>query len=408
MRLTITAATLLSQVLPAFTKEYVETTGNKKLSSVRQQKLIVQKATTDASKDEVMPMRFPKRLRHSLVASRHEVTADNEILTNKTSLDPSIRVVECDPTLEEADVGILSSLTCGEGQVCQESSESKLGGVCSAVARDLITCPSYCTCTSAYKSCHKTYQGVICGKKVYDTYVRTLTYSAGNPSSYQRCYTFTQPYTAKICYYFYYGKKGCALKVNGVSCNSCQVHAHFDCSNIPNGLSSGYYGMPIIQALQMKIGPFCTSAPPPTNTPPTSPVAPPTRPPPPVAPPTPPVAPPTKPPPTSPVAPPTKPPPTPTTNGSSSCGKAYSTCSNSRPCCTGLQCTLRSAGGGGSFQYMCSIPPFSSNHQSLAKTQGGAAGAAARNHIGGWLGIVPTPTSPYLLESTLPLHQRRV
>ena len=64
----------------------------------------------------------------------------------------------------------------------------------------------------------------------------------------------------------------------------------------------------------------------------------------------------------------------------SSCGKVYSTCSSSSPCCSGLLCTLHSLGRGSTPRYMCSIPPSSSSHQSLATSGGGAAGAAARNH----------------------------
>ena len=87
------------------------------------------------------------RTTKSAFAFHASVNTEDNILKNKSSNDEHA-IKECLLTSDDADVGILS---CDEGHYCRASSDSKLGGVCSAITRktsiaSLHNCPSICTC----------------------------------------------------------------------------------------------------------------------------------------------------------------------------------------------------------------------------------------------------------------------
>ena len=176
---------------------------------------------------------------------------------------------ECVPNADDADIGILG---CSMGEHCVESAASNLGGVCVAddsSSRHLQTTlppdvcdpnaelPYTCNCTqfnvttnTGKFSCdvddYFCFLPGYCGALKID---RTI--EAGVESSHY-CITFSKPSVAQICYTVD-TVPSCAIAVNGVTCNSCEVVDilddgirgcyDWDCGNIfPNSTGNDCQG----------------------------------------------------------------------------------------------------------------------------------------------------------------------
>ncbi len=188
--------------------------------------------------------------------------------------------MECIP-----DTGILS---CGEGQYCEASSASSMGGFCMerAASRHLYHLAEdtdICNPTSdmyMYYDCdcsgfdNATGTGEIpctllenyCLGLVYtgcgDACVtRTVRYSFSNftAPSYSSCFEFTTPSAQKVCFEELFEANSCSITFDDQSCTSCVIvpdgnytSLFFDCSNAGGGKGTTYYGLaellPIIDA----------------------------------------------------------------------------------------------------------------------------------------------------------------
>jgi hypothetical protein len=192
---------------------------------------------------------------------------------------PSKSVLECDPTYDGADVGILG---CGMNQYCAESEDSTLGGFCmkSNTETDLknrelqdfeFISPSYCDPQSSnyqYYECDCTnfdavafegsfscvlseYQCIsdgVCGS-VSMAASRIPDGSGGIVEGAEYCYEFVTPKETSICYGID-TLPACSISVDNVNCNSCEVqdkvfnpigfYAYscydFDCTNTAVGI----------------------------------------------------------------------------------------------------------------------------------------------------------------------------
>mmetsp|Transcript_8307 Transcript_8307/g.13146 ORF Transcript_8307/g.13146 Transcript_8307/m.13146 type:complete len:492 (+) Transcript_8307:196-1671(+) len=187
---------------------------------------------------------------------------------------------ECDPkaVVKAEDVGILS---CGEGHYCMESTESSLGGFCvsdqpeasrmlqanTTLIEDIY---QICTGNTSFFGCEcdgidvKSYSGSIscayeqfcvqvpnvCGENVtfcYDQSYR-LTLSDVQTGTAEQCYSFSEPEQFSYCYQLTYPEGGapafCEIKVNDVTCDSCQpangTCSTFDCTNTDLGVSGTF------------------------------------------------------------------------------------------------------------------------------------------------------------------------
>lgn len=220
----------------------------------------------------------------------------------RRSLSRTEKKIECDPSSQELDIGILS---CGIGKYCDESTESSLGGLCvdheneasSSVNRmlqdDALT--PYCSGGDLYMSYNCNCQAVdnITGTgevfctpyedccSVVDgensTVCRTLTYNITFAEraveAFETCYDITQPYARSACVTTYYSNSTdatCAWMIDDDICSSCTPSGinrsacqEFDCTNIPgdfavasNASCSGsepalFLPLPILDELQL-------------------------------------------------------------------------------------------------------------------------------------------------------------
>ena len=253
MRFTTTATILLSQVLPALTRESTET--GKDFSRTPSLKHITNVTNKPGSSN---PRTQLRKGSHSTISSHtnthHDQNIKDFILENKSHVDKQSGK-ECDFTSEDADVGILS---CGEGLYCRESAESKLGGECSDIARSLQSCSSNnCNCRMIqnYIVCYVDYScETVCSLNVCTRRGFIGHLVNGRPSSNQTCLFVSKPYTAKICNYF--SNATCTITINGAMCQSCSLNHYYDCTNIPGGIK-GKYPTAIQEALSTGKGPFC-------------------------------------------------------------------------------------------------------------------------------------------------------
>ncbi|KAG7354671.1 hypothetical protein IV203_004027 [Nitzschia inconspicua] len=180
---------------------------------------------------------------------------------------------ECDPSLSDADIGILS---CGYNEYCVRSDNSKLGGHCvpaiihdhlrrleetneeddSTAANETYTAVfdegmkfcelSYCTCANVNKekqtlsiSCaleENCYESVSrCGVNVSDCFIYTSEMEMVDPHSYSdfRCFNATglgDGGESFVCYYHKavnFTRVECAVSLNGEACASCEVQSTF-------------------------------------------------------------------------------------------------------------------------------------------------------------------------------------
>ena len=244
MRLSFAATVVITQVIPSLSWEYLVPVKDLSHGNSQEPKSIV------AGGEEATYLRI--RPKNSTV--RKIPTIDNFVLKNKRSSGTYATKKECLLTSHDVDVGILS---CGEGRYCQESAESKLGGLCSDIRRKAITlsnlthCDSSCTCTASTKSpsgyirCPyiptyaKNASGcVYCGNaRVCATSMVLETYANSIQTAYQVCYYITQPYKKTVCVYQNSSTgigtgKSCTYKINNATCNSCNRSSNVDCTNI--------------------------------------------------------------------------------------------------------------------------------------------------------------------------------
>ena len=202
-----------------------------------------------------------------MTASRNHVQQEDMVLKNLISnIEPAGK--DCDHSSEDVDIGILS---CGEGQYCKESAGSKLGGLCTDVAREMRSSGNPCSSYYPYKcDCSHVNKNTLTGNAVcedipYICYPGcsdyclslnvTITLSAGKPTLYHGCYNFTFPYHVVFCYTYNPSSYNCVYTVNGTKCNSCTKKS-FDCSNIKNGgkgLPGVAFPIPIMKGYSLVI-----------------------------------------------------------------------------------------------------------------------------------------------------------
>jgi hypothetical protein len=219
------------------------------------------------------------RGKKSSLFGRQRVSANQGILKNILASQEG--TFECDPASSDADVGLLS---CGMGNYCMESQDSKLGGFCvespMAFDRDLqdgisenytdsdLTPTQYCNESSPYFGyfecdCDEfdvaNNTGTIsCDVEVNycfgvyacnDTCANlSITYSTdGESYRYTACYDFFSPYEQRFCYYYTssaLGTTDCAISLDNELCTSCNTSSlldpecgEFDCENVGMGIS---------------------------------------------------------------------------------------------------------------------------------------------------------------------------
>jgi hypothetical protein len=199
---------------------------------------------------------------------------------------------ECNPKASSvpngtADIGILS---CGSGRYCVESEESTLGGFCvddhhSFVSRSLQgnttvienmayacqnTATNGCTCTGVDVA---SYTGSItcpygqycvdapnvCGDNVTVCYSSeySLSVSAPDTGTAERCYSFTEPTSFSYCYKLFAAvaeAATCEMQIDGALCSTCTYNTTdgckiFDCTNTPfeYGGNSCDYSVPELE-----------------------------------------------------------------------------------------------------------------------------------------------------------------
>jgi hypothetical protein len=212
------------------------------------------------------------RGKKSSLFGRQRVSANQGILKNILASQEG--TVECDPASSDADVGLLS---CGMGNYCMESQDSKLGGFCvespMAFDRDLQDEPDvlpaqYCnesspvfgdfecdcdefdvanntgtlSCDVEVNYCFEAYG---CDDTCANA---NFTYSTdGESFSYTACFDFFSPYEQKFCYYITSSALGitdCEISLNNELCTSCSTSSpldpecgQFDCENVGMGSS---------------------------------------------------------------------------------------------------------------------------------------------------------------------------
>jgi hypothetical protein len=179
--------------------------------------------------------------------------------------------VECDPSSEELDVGVLS---CGMGKYCEESTDSLLGGLCekveqvSSFSRILDgEYESYSTyyCDTMNCDCDLLDRETATGKVVCNTYAdccapddafcasTTYTINLVNDErlSWTGCYDFTVPYSRSVCRVLGFSNdepETCEWSVDDETCTSCNLlldnegyvvydneelaYTVFDCTNV--------------------------------------------------------------------------------------------------------------------------------------------------------------------------------
>jgi hypothetical protein len=204
--------------------------------------------------------------------------------------------VECVPM--GADIGILE---CGSGQICVESAESSLGGICSSptTSRQLqsdffpglcdpaassIYGVHECDC-SAFNNVTKT--GVVrCAKKsiclgaelygCYDTCqntTETYSFQSNDLRFWEECNEFVvkgdTEISTTLCLKIRPDDNSCEVELDGQACSSCTVEypygMSFDCTNLDNGFSMEagrsltLTSLPVIQACYQPVnGEYCT------------------------------------------------------------------------------------------------------------------------------------------------------
>jgi hypothetical protein len=205
--------------------------------------------------------------------------------------------VECDPTANGADVGILS---CGADQYCAESDMSSLGGFCttnpsdesfghrnlqnqtfldylSGICASEETSPNLSceTCeidaaayTASVKCTYTSYCAAInglCGDgKTYDfcgVDNRTVDVTGPGLYTYGKCFSMTTPLEFTYCDSFTQSGPedfSCDVSINGVTCNSCELYYNpstgglcqgFNCENTDLGTSGSTCSVSFVQAL---------------------------------------------------------------------------------------------------------------------------------------------------------------
>ena len=246
MRWTIAATSILAQVLPASTRE-TSIAANQQI--IGRDNVQLRASLSRPLENTNLHAHQMKRMnRLSKLVEKPQTSggdATGSLLQNKVSAQ-QLALKECDPTSEDADVGILS---CDPGQYCKSHSDSSLGGVCAAVARKMASkgpCsanyPYKCDCSNVNSV---TYSGqAVCEDIPYICYPGcsdycvslnvTITLTQGKKVLYEGCYNFTRPYPAIFCYTYDPSSYNCVYSINGVNCRSC-TSTHFDCTNIPNG-----------------------------------------------------------------------------------------------------------------------------------------------------------------------------
>ena len=194
------------------------------------------------------------------------------LLKNKPSIRKEDSLLkECNPNSEDPDVGILS---CGDRQFCEESPNSKLGGVCYTIVatRELSSsqrntsyfCNNthqqylHCDCTNLNETtnagtitCAHPYHCNGCPPYCSSYNLQVAFSSAENASIGVACLYLMTPYAVKVCYSYAYGTGACVYAINGVDCQFCNS-TYFDCTNIPHGLKGtntySSYALPILRA----------------------------------------------------------------------------------------------------------------------------------------------------------------
>ena len=267
MRFSFAAAILLSQVIPALTREFVDTgmEANQIVPELKQKADVTAKvATTEGSRNlrSHLDKRSPSMI--STVGKQAHMDTEDFILKNKSSADDPNRK-ECLLTSDDADIGVLS---CGVGNYCQENEESKLGGVCSPITR--------MTATESLPMDHFTTMKngpickMVCSIQICLTTTLIRSYVNETIVASEVIYDFTKPFPAKIVEIFHFAPEvspantPCNYSIDGKACETCQGDFK-DCTSV--GGLKGRYGMAIIEAFQASSGPLCTLAQPTTPNP---------------------------------------------------------------------------------------------------------------------------------------------
>ena len=260
MRFSFVAAIFFSQVFPALTRDFVDTgmEANQVVPELEQKADVTAKvATNKGSRNLRSHLEKSSPSMISTLGKQVHVDTDDFILKNESSADDSNRK-ECLLTSDDADIGVSS---CGVGNYCQESSESKLGGVCSPIARMTATESLPLDRTTTFKNgpvCRTVCSITIC---VTTTLIRTYVNDTIVTS--EVIYDVKEPYRTKIIEIFHFAPEvslsntPCTYSIDGVTCGTCQGHFK-DCTSI--GGLKGRYGSAIIEAFEASSGPFCTLA----------------------------------------------------------------------------------------------------------------------------------------------------
>jgi hypothetical protein len=178
-------------------------------------------------------------------------------------------VMECDPTSDGADVGILG---CGMNQYCAESEDSILGGFCmNSNAEKNRELEDYqflppglcdpksesaqyqyydCDCTnfdavalegtfSCVTSAYYCFYEVVCGSTSVSS-SRIPDGSGGFVERAEYCYDFVTPKETSLCYGID-NMDACTISVDNVGCKSCEIQQDtdcyiFDCTNTAVGV----------------------------------------------------------------------------------------------------------------------------------------------------------------------------
>jgi hypothetical protein len=224
------------------------------------------------------------------------------IVKQSPSLSGTEKKMECDPSSQELDIGILS---CGKGQYCDERTESSIGGLCvvnedeassfTRMLQDDLT--PYCSgdlyishncncqavdnttgtgeviCTP-YENCCSVADGesLICRTLTYN-----ITFVDRAFGSFETCYDFTQPYARSACVTTYYStdlnpNNTCAWIIDDERCSSCNFQTsgigrksckEFNCTNIPVAFAAAsnecsgpepiFHPLPILDELQLLV-----------------------------------------------------------------------------------------------------------------------------------------------------------
>ena len=302
MRFATAAAVFIPPVLPNSIKG-VSASGTDLKSHLHESSVVVGNGNPLVDSVDGQIQRNPilkRRYERNSISTYPMPTATDATLKNEIADHFSMK--ECDPSSEDPDVGILS---CGTSNYCQPIAESKLGGICTAVSRNLAkkggyynynyicysSNPRFCDCSqfdnatrTGKANCYSiNYTCPVGCSDICVSENTTVTFQNGTILLYHGCYYFTKPYKVTFCYWYYPASPDCVYKINGVACNKCNS-TYFDCTNIPNGTagivnktSTKHLPLPIMLDY-VTINPNSTCAPTmkPAKAPSTSPVASPT------------------------------------------------------------------------------------------------------------------------------------